>query len=553
MGGRVHLTAVDLHPGQLTRLFPFYIGFDADLRCTNIGPSLQRLLPGLAVGDLLTEQFDLEQPRLPFTSEALIESQTWLLVFRCRTLDLQLRGQVVASAEDGIWLLLVSPWLREPRQLDELGLTMHDFALHDPVMDMLYMVQAQQTAFEELRVIAANLERRDVELGEAHDELELRYREVSELSAARQQFLANISHELRTPLHAIVGISELLDAGVASGQEELVTQLRTSADRLGELVDDLFSINDERSADAPITMPFSPERVARDVVGLYVARALQAGFEIRLDIDPDVPRMVIGDHIAARRVFANLLDNAVRFTDGGPVQMDVALERIGTSEYRMLVVTVRNPGPTIAPDDLTRIFEPFVQLDAARTRTRGGRGLGLAVARTTAEALCGTIDASSDATDGTTFRFAMPVQLVAAAERPRDARTADGHTVRVLIIEDDEVNQLVVTKMLQRLGCEYAVASSGADCIAMALAEPFDMVLVDLHMPNMDGIEVARVLLAERPDGPPLAALTADVLPETRVACLAAGFVDVITKPLRLAVLEQTVNELLARPHSDMT
>jgi two-component system, sensor histidine kinase len=522
----------------LARLFPFYVAADHDLVIRHVGPSMHKLLPQIADGDHLAERFELHQPRGELTPATVARMQSWMLVFECRDLDLKFRGQIVEQPSDGSWLYLGSPWIRDPLHLEALGLTMSDFAVHDPVMDMLYMLHAQQSAIGEMRVVAADLARGDEALQAAHRDLEQKYRDIAELSTAREQFLANISHELRTPLHVIVAVADLLDGAADREQPELVSKLRLNATRLSRLVDDLFSVGglegdgvDDGQAVLSVRRILD-ERVAR----VRMAHGVMPE-DIVIDVAGDMPDPIATSGAALHRAVGNLLDNAATFTSSWPVTVRARVE-----DDAWLVVEVANPGPVIDPGDLTRIFEPFHRMhDGARSRTRQGRGLGLAVARRSAHAAGGDIAASSSFADGTVFTLRLPLSSGAGGSGAVEAERRRAH---VLVVEDDAVNQMVVTKMLDRLAYSYEVASGGEQALRIVDAGRFDLALVDLHMPGIDGIETGRRLIADDRWSGPLVALTADVLPETRTACMQAGFVDVLTKPLRLAALAEMLERV---------
>ncbi|GIW44482.1 MAG: hypothetical protein KatS3mg077_1764 [Candidatus Binatia bacterium] len=394
----------------------------------------------------------------------------------------------------------------------------------------------------------------------------LRAKEVAEAATrAKTVFLASMSHEIRTPLTGVLGMLSLLQkTELTAEQKEYVDTAMASGEALLVLLTDLLELSRIESG----RLELRPSTVRcrdtfEDVCRMFRARASQKGVALVLDIDASVPAMIHIDAKALRQVLVNLVGNAVKFTSRGSVRLEArwGSEAEGSTH---LHIVVRDTGPGIAPEDLQRIFEPFCQTETGRRG--GGTGLGLAIVRRFAEAMGGRVWAESTVGQGSAFHVALPA-LPADAESPRTGESAPAtstlerggdksSTWRVLVVEDHPVNQLVLRRLLEKEGHEVVVAGDGEAALTVLETDRFDVLLVDLQMPKLGGIELTRIVrhreangsaYARRAERVPIVVLTADAWAEDRDRCLAAGADAYLAKPVRAEALFAALQEVIKR------
>jgi signal transduction histidine kinase/CheY-like chemotaxis protein/PAS domain-containing protein len=392
---------------------------------------------------------------------------------------------------------------------------------------------------------AAELERKQAEEGLRTMIVELgeQRRKAEAASRAKSEFLATLSHEIRTPLNAIIGTADLLrTTPLDNDQMADLTVLRESADSLLGLIDDLLDLS-RIEADR-----LRPERAEFSLRGLLarVGRVVQMQAERKrlvfaVALDDRLPDRVIGDEVRIGQILTNLLGNAVKFTQSGSVIMRCDLKRM-EANWAEVCWEVADTGVGIPPEIQAQIFEPFVQGDASFTRRFGGTGLGLAISRRLTHLLGGSIDFSSVAGEGSVFRFCLPLTL---AEEVQSGVTLAPETVRltgnprILLVEDNVVNQRVGQRLLERLGCQVDIAADGAQALERLVTVPYQVILMDCQMPVMDGFQATYSL--RRRGGPNgrtvIIALTANAMAGDRERCLLAGMNDYMRKPITLADL----------------
>lgn len=360
----------------------------------------------------------------------------------------------------------------------------------------------------------------------------------------KDQFLAVLAHELRTPLHAIVGMSDLLSAdGLDPKRRELVTAIRSGGVVLSSLVDNVLDYSKLELGRLELQEELVDlEAVARDVVNVMRPRATTKGLALQLQVDLPKP-MLRTDPGRFRQVVLNLVQNAIKFTSAGSI--DVALT---SADGNRVFVSVTDSGVGVPPAMQEQIFTPFQRVDSSVTRATDGTGLGLAICRQLCEAMGGWIRVDSEENAGSTFSFTVGGTLE-PRPAPKSNQPADLPSLRILVVDDNPVNRQVVRTMLHHLGLSCDLADGGRSARALYARNRYDLVLVDLHMPDEDGISLARALLATPASSAVFVTMTADAQPTTRPRCLAAGMVDVLFKPTRLPTLRQTL--LRVRPAHD--
>jgi len=381
---------------------------------------------------------------------------------------------------------------------------------------------------------------------------------AEEANRAKSEFLANMSHEIRTPMNGIIGMTELLlGTHLTPYQTECLATVQTSAVSLLTILNDILDFSKIESHKLEIeAIPFSLVDLVNDTLKPLAVRAHQKGIELAADVAPDAPQGVVGDPMRLKQVLTNLVGNAVKFTDRGHVLLRVHKDpsRFGRT---MLRFVVSDTGVGIPPDKHAAIFEAFSQADGSTTRRFGGTGLGLAISSTLVRLMGGEILLQSRPEEGSTFQFAVPLDEaevpVAQAETSRlvgmrvdDRRSTPVAATRLLVLlaEDNVVNQRVAVGLLTRRGHEVTVASNGVEALAALERQRFDVVLMDVQMPEMGGFEAsAAIRVREREAGGHLRiiAMTAHAMSGDRERCLAAGMDGYLPKPIDPARLFETI------------
>ena len=368
-------------------------------------------------------------------------------------------------------------------------------------------------------------------------------KEVAEQAArAKEDFLAHMSHEIRTPLNAVVGLANLLlQQNLPTEAQENVQVLKFSADNLRLLVDDILDFSKIQAGKAVLeeTSLRLPELFA-SLQKAHQPRADEQGTALHFHVDPQLPEVVRTDALKLSQVLNNLLSNAIKFTADGTVTVDVALNR-QEGEQLWLDVSVRDTGIGIAPDKLATIFDAFTQADNSTVRQYGGTGLGLSISRLLLELMGSRIKVESEVGQGSRFFFTLPAKKEAQAAEPDAADTdmamptVDWSTLKVLLVEDLAINRMIFEQFLRQWGLtELDEAVNGEEAVAMAQQKHYDLILMDVRMPVMDGYQATRAIRSLPDDAHrqvPIIALTADTVDEIKKHTESPLFTDVITKP----------------------
>jgi CheY-like chemotaxis protein/two-component sensor histidine kinase len=358
-----------------------------------------------------------------------------------------------------------------------------------------------------------------------------------------------MSHEIRTPMNGVVGMIQALETtDLNAEQRRQLRVIRGSSDLLLRVIDDLLDFAKIEAGRLELdTAPMRVDRVAQDVIATLLPSAQSKGVTLHLAPAPvEASVQVSGDATRLRQALTNLVHNAIKFT-GSAGHVDVRLEVSSHPTAPTFVFSVADSGIGIEAEKLERIFEPFEQADRTTTRRFGGTGLGLAIVKRLTGLMGGSVEVHSELGKGSTFviRLALPV-CAADAEAEAEAERlplapATFHRLRVLVAEDNPTNQLVAAAQLQSLGiAEVTTANNGREALAEAAQAHFDLILMDIHMPEMDGCEAAMAL-RRAGSTVPIVAMTANVLPEDRAAYRDAGMVDYLSKPLSLNRLREVI------------
>ncbi len=412
------------------------------------------------------------------------------------------------------------------------------------------MIEALVASQEEIRQHQELLEER---IRQRTEDLEKAMRAALAASQAKSEFLANMSHELRTPMNGLMGMMDLvLDSGLSNEQKEQLETAQRCAYSLLALLNDILDLSKIEAGKMMLEkIPFDVRTVVEDCVKSQAPKAAQKRIDLRFEGESGRPQL-LGDPLRVRQIAANLVSNAIKFTDHGWIQVKVsqAARKDGRAD---VTIQVSDTGSGIPAEKLPSIFEKFTQADGSISRKYGGTGLGLAITRKLVDMHAGEIRVESELRKGSTFVVTFPCELApvtaaelapvkseAAAEVPPTPRA------RLLLAEDNLVNQKVVLAILRRKGYQIDVANDGREALAKLEANPYDLVLMDVQMPVLDGLEATRAIRRDsRWDKLAIIAMTAHAMNGDKERCLQAGMNAYISKPVQPAHLMATIEKHL--------
>ncbi len=372
----------------------------------------------------------------------------------------------------------------------------------------------------------------------------------------KNEFLSNVSHEIRTPMNAILGFSELLQrTNLTEEQTTHLEAISSAANNLLVVINDILDLSKNEAGSLELRLaPMEPRQVIKQTIQLISQMAFEKRLNLRCIIDPSIPEQVMGDAARLNQIVLNLLGNALKFTQKGSIS--VRLECLDQTDHDIFLrLSVEDTGPGIPPENLERIFQRFEQGNEEHDRKTLGTGLGLAIVRMLVELHGGTTWAESEVGKGATFFCTLRYPLVDPSSKPENtpAETMkDDHTtpslgdVRILLAEDNILNQKLATFALKKLGVELVIANHGQETLDLLQEQTFDLILMDLEMPVLDGYQTSRIIREEMGLDIPIIACTAHVLAEEKERCEAIGMDGFITKPYKPDVLGKEISRVLA-------
>ncbi|WP_025763892.1 PAS domain-containing hybrid sensor histidine kinase/response regulator [Dyadobacter tibetensis] len=380
-------------------------------------------------------------------------------------------------------------------------------------------------------------------------------KKIQEVSRAKEQFLANMSHEIRTPMNAIIGFTNLMDhINMDEEGRRYLSYIKSSGENLLVLINDILDFSKIEAGMMVLEkIPFNMSDLIQSLHMMFAAKAQGKGLTLKMEVDPDIPEVLLGDPTRLTQILTNLISNAIKFTEAGMVMVSLKCIK-ENSDKTHIQFQVQDTGIGIAPEKQNEIYDRFVQASAETTRDFGGSGLGLTIVKRLVELQNGSLKLESALGQGSTFSIMIPYQIgqdINAAQAAKDSAKnllppfQDG--AKVLLVEDHKINQILAEDVLKKFGCEVTIAIHGAESLEFLQENSYDIVLMDIQMPIMDGYTAARLIRNKLNLDVPIVAMTAHVMAGEKEKCISFGMNDYLSKPFKNEDLYAVLQKYIAQ------